>query len=327
MSRKAFTLIELLVVIAIIAILAAILFPVFAQAKEAAKKTVCISNTRQISIGIYMYTSDYDDTYPQTSYEQDTLAAQSTPGFAGTYNPQNPLGKYQIHWTYLIQPYVKNWNIFVCPSDGHPITTDNVCTNGIGEVGTLTGGVMTCDWSAQKQSYIPVYNALPAHDWSVVNATEFASPSNQIVVAEHRDDGLVADDHKGTSGFYPSQPCGTLNGGTITTMPAVGTPVAPANSAANGYTQFTADFLQKEWAWIKANGAPGSTPYKNGFKAYDAIRVAWDVHSGGQGSNYSFADGHSKYQNIGQVVNPTQYEFGDQWYPKPQPWNSNPNCS
>ena len=63
--KKAFTLIELLVVIAIIAILAAILFPVFAQAKAAAKKTVSVSNQKQIGLGIMMYTADHDDVYPR----------------------------------------------------------------------------------------------------------------------------------------------------------------------------------------------------------------------------------------------------------------------
>src|SRR5579862_9447937 len=63
--KKAFTLIELLVVIAIIAILAAILFPVFAQAKLAAKKAVSLSNQKQIGLGVILYTNDYDDMYPR----------------------------------------------------------------------------------------------------------------------------------------------------------------------------------------------------------------------------------------------------------------------
>src|SRR5476649_1299112 len=129
-SNRAFTLIELLVVIAIIAILAAILFPVFAQAKEAAKKTACLSNTKQMSLGLYIYTGDYDDTLPNTSYEQNTA------GFPQTFNPTNP-NSYQIHWTFLIQPYLKNWNIFVCSSDPRPFPTDVQCTNGISDVGKL----------------------------------------------------------------------------------------------------------------------------------------------------------------------------------------------
>src|SRR4051794_23995459 len=72
LHHKAFTLIELLVVIAIIAILAAILFPVFAQAKEAAKKTTCISNQKQISIGWRLYADDYDGNYVPLSYSVGT---------------------------------------------------------------------------------------------------------------------------------------------------------------------------------------------------------------------------------------------------------------
>jgi len=88
-SRKsAFTLIELLVVIAIIAILAAILFPVFAQAKEAAKRTQCLSNTKQMATGIYMYAGDYDDT---------TMMMGS-----GDFSTR-------------LYPYVKNSDVFLCP--------------------------------------------------------------------------------------------------------------------------------------------------------------------------------------------------------------------
>jgi prepilin-type N-terminal cleavage/methylation domain-containing protein len=68
--RSAFTLIELLVVIAIIAILAAILFPVFAQAREKARQAACLSNLKQIGTGVMMYVQDYDETFPQSSVQQ-----------------------------------------------------------------------------------------------------------------------------------------------------------------------------------------------------------------------------------------------------------------
>jgi prepilin-type N-terminal cleavage/methylation domain-containing protein/prepilin-type processing-associated H-X9-DG protein len=96
-TRKAFTLIELLVVIAIIAILAAILFPVFAQAKEAAKRTSCLSNTKQVDLGMMMYLNDYDDT---------------TPTILG---PRGSNTSYQIDWYTQITPYVKNFDVFFCP--------------------------------------------------------------------------------------------------------------------------------------------------------------------------------------------------------------------
>jgi prepilin-type N-terminal cleavage/methylation domain-containing protein/prepilin-type processing-associated H-X9-DG protein len=94
--RPAFTLIELLVVIAIIAILAAILFPVFAQAREKARQTTCLSNAKQMGLGLTMYAQDYDETYPWAA--------------APVQPDKNPC------WSGLIYPYVKNLAVFTCPS-------------------------------------------------------------------------------------------------------------------------------------------------------------------------------------------------------------------
>src|ERR1700749_4193710 len=74
-SHRAFTLIELLVVIAIIAILAAILFPVFAQAREKARAASCLSTAHQVGMAVYMYTSDYDETYPFATDAYDAINA------------------------------------------------------------------------------------------------------------------------------------------------------------------------------------------------------------------------------------------------------------
>lgn len=111
--RRGFTLIELLVVIAIIAILAAILFPVFAQAREKARATACLSNQKQIGLGIMMYVQDYDETMPSGN-----VFAATGNNTGNTADPF-PAGGYPIArgWAGNIYPYVKNAQIFKCPSD------------------------------------------------------------------------------------------------------------------------------------------------------------------------------------------------------------------
>lgn len=99
--RLAFTLIELLVVIAIIAILAAILFPVFAQAREKARQASCMSNLKQGALAVMQYTQDYDETFP-VGHMQLNWVNQS--------------------WVISVQPYMKNLAVFFCPSD--PIAGD-----------------------------------------------------------------------------------------------------------------------------------------------------------------------------------------------------------
>ncbi len=106
-ARRGFTLIELLVVIAIIAILAAILFPVFAQAREAARKASCQSNLKQLGTAIAMYATDYDNRLVTGGGD----CHGSPPGCSRT----NPLPGQQ--WQWVIQPYVKNWKLYRCPSD------------------------------------------------------------------------------------------------------------------------------------------------------------------------------------------------------------------
>jgi prepilin-type N-terminal cleavage/methylation domain-containing protein/prepilin-type processing-associated H-X9-DG protein len=108
-QSKGFTLIELLVVIAIISILAAILFPVFARARENARRASCLSNLKQIGLGMMMYVQDYDEHYPHMS------GGPATPPPGGWwYN-----GSW--FWMNMIEPYVKSTQVFICPSSPHHV--------------------------------------------------------------------------------------------------------------------------------------------------------------------------------------------------------------
>jgi prepilin-type N-terminal cleavage/methylation domain-containing protein/prepilin-type processing-associated H-X9-DG protein len=118
--KHGFTLIELLVVIAIIAILAAILFPVFARARENARRASCQSNLKQIALGLKQYIQDYDERYPTGGVD-----SSGNPTAAWWYQPT---GSTYIGWYDQLQPYVKSLQIFKCPSDssqaGSGVTSD-----------------------------------------------------------------------------------------------------------------------------------------------------------------------------------------------------------
>ncbi len=164
--KKAFTLIELLVVIAIIAILAAILFPVFAQAKTAAKKTAAISNQKQISLGLVMYVDANDDQYPRRrGCEAGTsLNSALNDGGAARCGGARGFGDSMTWqtWQKYVLPYTKSVQIFF-----HPLREKNATewtTNGqilggfvlnLGVSGVTTSGFVTEPWFGGAQSGLP----------------------------------------------------------------------------------------------------------------------------------------------------------------------------
>lgn len=111
---RGFTLIELLIVIAVIAIIAAILFPVFGRARENARRSSCASNLKQIGLGLIQYSQDYDERYPAqkstlgTDGQYQIVVDYSNPAVYNTANGQN--------WVASIEPYVKSWQFYKCPT-------------------------------------------------------------------------------------------------------------------------------------------------------------------------------------------------------------------
>lgn len=151
--KRGFTLIELLVVIAIIAILAAILFPVFAKAREKARQTSCLSNTKQMGLGMMQYLQDYDETFASCIRGTFQDASTYTSGAACV---GMPCGKYWVNdgistggywsWADSIYPYVKNLPVYTCPSQsdfqymsyGYSAYISGVWIKVTGDPGTVT---------------------------------------------------------------------------------------------------------------------------------------------------------------------------------------------
>jgi prepilin-type N-terminal cleavage/methylation domain-containing protein len=191
--KRAFTLIELLVVIAIIAILAAILFPVFAQAKAAAKKTSALSNAKQIGLGILIYTTDYDDYYPRND---DCIANSSlNPALNGL--PFNPTGqgctsagfRYRVNafaWQKWVLPYIKNVQIFEHPMR-QKLDTGIAPNRQWSDSGQIVGGfALNTAITGQLDTYnrTPIFARQVRNSWLGGTTTAIPSPSDAIILAE-----------------------------------------------------------------------------------------------------------------------------------------------
>ncbi len=161
-AQNAFTLIELLVVIAIIAILAAILFPVFARARENARRASCQSNLKQIGLGIQQYTQDYDEKMPFS------------------YMYYGPGTTNLVWWEDTIQPYVKSYQIMVCPSHTAP-TAYNYARPSAPYPNPLLMSYVANRVSDIAGSPTP---AMPDGNQSAVSIATYDEPSTTILLAE-----------------------------------------------------------------------------------------------------------------------------------------------
>ena len=175
--KRAFTLIELLVVIAIIAILAAILFPVFAQARDRARMSACLSNERQIGTALMMYAQDYDETLPYIRFH----------GVGAC-----PKGAQCYVWKNAIQPYLKSLDVLSCPSNPYSRAVPGLPPTEPSKLGTNAEG-----WELTPEQRMPISYGMNSCAATWIPADQKGSgpptrlgqlvrPADTIMVAENR---------------------------------------------------------------------------------------------------------------------------------------------
>jgi prepilin-type N-terminal cleavage/methylation domain-containing protein len=283
--KKAFTLIELLVVIAIIAILAAILFPVFAQAKLAAKKTADLSNMKQIGTGLAIYLGDYDDIYPPAA----SLDANSTTNIAPVWTAKVVTG-----------PYIKNTNIFLSPTEQS--------TKVAVPAGQIAGGAQNVD----PRSYMAngLYNSAVAANGLALFGPTFAATTSGGAFGYWTVTGgvlVITQPSLSQTSLEAVSELVMLTAGAEDWTKYQGlagksnTEVMLPNGSRDLYTGY--DILSL--ASGKPNGAGADNP---------DLKRAWTRFSGG--SNYAFGDTSAKSLKPGSLMNGT-YLRARRWLAAP----------
>ncbi len=298
--RKAFTLIELLVVIAIIAILAAILFPVFAQAKFAAKKSSGLSNNKQINTAVQIYLTDNEDVYMPCYYYGDPNASGSLDN-TGIYN-----------WSGVVMPYVKNKQIFISPFDplgGQPPTNFIGNNDGFGVPGGATSGNPNFqDVQAPRLSYTVNEQVMPrprggvggvsvGQTQNVVSATSIDQPANTIVITEFTEYiNAVSGGGPGGVKFKAHRPTSALALDTNGTVPY-------DTSNTNNAPLYALTSTAAE----KLFDQQPTLPF--GHTTYPHI-VYMNSGRKSNGVTFSFSDGHAKNLKVSQTLSCNNFMWG-----------------
>lgn len=289
--RNGFTLIELLVVIAIIAILAAILFPVFAQARESARKTSCLSNMKQLGTATMMYSQDFDEQfYPHRFNCRQNGAFVTCPGYLdgnGNLKPEAQKfsggSEFRYYWCFLLQPYIKNYGIFACPSAPNkftPIDGPTPTCTGQGCVGTAYGGE----------------NSYGHNDAWLSPAGAFADPNgNPFTVAQAAIPRVASTIMIVDASYYGAVP-DVLNASGLTDLSKLnGNELAFINAQGGQYKYYWKNIGNANWSYSGGESGPLATGNEPA-----AIALGRQRHF--QSINAQFADGHAKALPYNRVV-------------------------
>ncbi|MES2463744.1 MAG: DUF1559 domain-containing protein [Armatimonadota bacterium] len=190
---SAFTLIELLVVIAIIAILAAILFPVFAQAREKARQTACLSNLKQLGTAVILYTQDYDETYPLQGIDpfgQSPYAVQDSPN--------------RITWMGSVQTYLKSIEAGVCPSAPEKFVAGDSVPTKFSRTSYAYNGLLSALHTGETANPMPI-----------AEVARVARPAETVVL---EDVGWVWSRSQPQPRYTGGQWCNAISSVTVTQM-------------------------------------------------------------------------------------------------------------
>ena len=321
--KQGFTLIELLVVIAIIAILAAILFPVFQKVRENARRTSCSSNLKQIAIAITQYVQDSDELMP-VGYEYGEADPTTTCSGGSASPPGSGCDATGItSFSGLLQPYIKSFGVFICPDDPNGgLAPTNFTNNNAGAgvpsgVTSFTTGIQ--DNQAPRLSYTCNEQVMPRPRGGVggyslggmpqhsVLLNLIDAPSSTIAVTEFSN--------------YANAVSGTGPGGTTNkshrpsdalAVDTAGTVPYDTSSDMTAKTVYALSVAAANAIYAAAPTAPfggGSYPH--------LIYTSGTRHTGGM--NYAFCDGHAKYLRIEQTLGCGNFLWGAQTYNEASP--------